>query len=65
LVSEIIGASAEAPKSSGASSTVNDFYEEANQRTTTASDDYEEAAPAPAKKAAKSAPSLDDLYNDL
>lgn len=65
LVSEIIGASAEAPKSSGTSSTVNDFYEEANQRTTTASDDYEEAAPAPAKKAAKSAPSLDDLYNDL
>jgi len=66
MVSEIIGSSADS-KTSSASTSVDDFYEQANSRTATASEDSEDEAPAkPAKTPTKkSAPSLDDLYNDL
>jgi hypothetical protein len=70
LVSEIIGSSSDSPSrasSSPASSTsVDDFYEEASSRSTTSVEEEKEEAPAKAAKPAKkSAPSLDDLYNDL
>ena len=66
MVSEIIGSSADS-KTSSASTSVDDFYEQANSRTATSSEDSEDEAPAkPAKTPTKkSAPSLDDLYNDL
>jgi hypothetical protein len=67
MVSEIIGTSSDSkPVSTTAS--VDSFYEDANSRTSTQeSNDTEDEAPAkPAKAPAKkSAPSLDDLYNDL
>jgi hypothetical protein len=71
IVSEIIGSSLDSkPSSSTSTSTVDDFYEQANTRTSTASSDEssfsEESASKPAKAATKkAAPSLDDLYNDL
>jgi len=66
MVSEIIGSSADS-KTSSASTSVDDFYEQANSRTATASEDSEDEAPAKPSKTPtkKSAPSLDDLYNDL
>jgi hypothetical protein len=67
MVSEIIGANSDSkPVSTPAS--VDSFYEDANNRTSTQeSNDSEDEAPAKASKAPakKSAPSLDDLYNDL
>ena len=66
MVSEIIGSSADS-KTSSAPTSVDDFYEQANSRTATASEDSEDEAPAKPSKTPtkKSAPSLDDLYNDL
>lgn len=68
IVSEIIGGSSDSKPSSGSgapsSNNVDSFFEEANDRSSTASND-----PAPAAsssgKSSKAAPSLDDLYNDL
>jgi hypothetical protein len=67
MVSEIIGTSSDS-KPVSAPASVDSFYEDANSRTSTQeSNDTEDEAPAkPAKAPAKkSAPSLDDLYNDL
>jgi len=64
LVSEIIG-SGSVDSKPASSNSVDNFYEEANQRTTTVSNDTEAEAPKSAPKASKAAPSLDDLYNDL
>jgi hypothetical protein len=64
LVSEIIG-SGSVDSKPASSNSVDNFYEEANQRTTTVSNDTEVEAPKSAPKASKAAPSLDDLYNDL
>jgi hypothetical protein len=65
IVSEIIGGSSDSKPSSSAGSTnnVESFFEEANDRTSTASN--EPAPAASTTKSSKSAPSLDDLYNDL
>ncbi len=66
IVSEIIGSSVDS-KSSPATS-VEDFYEQANTSQTTGyAEEEESSAPSKPAKAAtkKSAPSLDDLYNDL
>ncbi len=68
IVSEIIGSNSDSKSSSSNSSSVDDFYEQANNRTSTASavDFTEETSNKPAKTSSKkSAPSLDDLYNDL
>jgi hypothetical protein len=68
IVSEIIGSNSDSKSSSSNSSSVDDFYEQANNRTSTASavDFTEETSNKPAKASSKkSAPSLDDLYNDL
>lgn len=68
MVSEIIGASSDSKTSSAPSVSADDFYEQANSRSTTSTndDDVEEAPAKPAKSSPKkSAPSLDDLYNDL
>jgi hypothetical protein len=65
IVSEIIGGSSDSNPSPKAGSTnnVDSFFEEANDRSSTASSD---SAPAASTgKASKAAPSLDDLYNDL
>jgi hypothetical protein len=65
IVSEIIGGSSDSKPSPKAGSTnnVDSFFEEANDRSSTASSD---SAPAASTgKASKAAPSLDDLYNDL
>ncbi len=67
LVSEIIGSSSDSPSRPSAPATsVDDFYEEASSRSTTSVEEKEEA-PAKSSKTSpkKSAPSLDDLYNDL
>jgi hypothetical protein len=67
MVSEIIGANSDS-KPVSAPASVDSFYEDANNRTSTQeSNDSENEAPAKTAKAAtkKSAPSLDDLYNDL
>jgi len=67
MVSEIIGSSSDS-KPVSASASVDSFYEDANNRTSTQeTNDSENAAPAKEVKAPakKSAPSLDDLYNDL
>ena len=67
MVSEIIGSSSDS-KPVSAPASVDSFYEDANNRTSTQeSNDSEDEAPAKAAKAPakKSAPSLDDLYNDL
>jgi hypothetical protein len=67
MVSEIIGSSSDS-KSVSTPASVDSFYEDANNRTSTQeSNDSEDEAPAKATKAPakKSAPSLDDLYNDL
>lgn len=67
MVSEIIGSNSDS-KPVSASASVDSFYEDANNRTSTQeSNDSEDEAPAKAAKAPakKSAPSLDDLYNDL
>jgi len=65
IVSEIIGGSSDSKPSPKAGSTnnVDSFFEEANDRSSTASSD---SAPAASTgKTSKAAPSLDDLYNDL
>jgi hypothetical protein len=68
IVSEIIGGSSDSKPSvsSGSTNNVESFFEEANDRTSTASS--ETSAP-PTKsssgKNSKSAPSLEDLYKDL
>jgi len=67
MVSEIIGSSSDS-KPVSAPASVDSFYEDANNRTSTQeTNDSENAAPAKEVKAPakKSAPSLDDLYNDL
>jgi hypothetical protein len=67
LISEIVGTNSDSKSSdssSAATSSVDSFFEEANNRSTTAIED----APKEAKSSAKStkaSPSLDDLYNDL
>jgi hypothetical protein len=67
IVSEIVGANSDSKSSdssSAATSSVDSFFEEANSRSTTATED----APKETKSSAKStkaSPSLDDLYNDL
>jgi len=65
IVAEIIGGSSDSKPSSSAGSTnnVESFFEEANDRTSTASN--EPAPAASTTKTSKAAPSLDDLYNDL
>jgi hypothetical protein len=68
MVSEIIGASADSKSTSSASVSVDDLYEQASSRSTTSTEnDSVDEAPAKSAKPAskKSAPSLDDLYNDL
>lgn len=68
IVSEIIGGGVDSKSSVSSTSSVDDFYEQANSRTTTSNDDMLEttASNKSSKPAAKkSAPSLDDLYNDL
>lgn len=61
IVSEIIGSSVDS-KPSGAPVSVDDIYEEASSRTSVSSED---STPKESKPSKKSAPSLDDLYNDL
>lgn len=61
MVSEIIGSSVDS-KPSGAPVSVDDIYEEASSRTSVSSED---STPKESKPSKKSAPSLDDLYNDL
>ena len=68
MVSEIIGSSADSKSTSSASVSVDDLYEQASSRSTTSTEnDSVDEAPAKSAKPAskKSAPSLDDLYNDL
>jgi hypothetical protein len=68
MVSEIIGASADSKSTSSASVSVDDLYEQASSRSTTSTEnDSVDESPAKSAKPAskKSAPSLDDLYNDL
>ena len=68
IVSEIIGSGIDSKTSSAPSASVDEFYEQANSRSTTSSDDLvEETTSTKTSKPAakKSAPSLDDLYNDL
>jgi hypothetical protein len=65
IVSEIIGASSDSKPSpkAGSANNVDSFFEEANDRSSTASNDSAPAANT--GKTSKPAPSLDDLYNDL
>lgn len=65
LVAEIIGVSSDSKPSSGSSSSnnVDSFFESANDRSSTSSSDSAPAANT--TKTSKTAPSLDDLYNDL
>ncbi len=68
MVSDIIGSSSDSKTSSAPTVSADDFYEQANSRSTTSTtdDDVEEASTKPAKSSPKkSSPSLDDLYNDL
>ena len=67
IVSEIIGGDVDS-KTTSSSTSVDDYYDQANSRNTTSNDDLLETTSSsktskPATK--KSAPSLDDLYNDL
>ena len=67
LISEIVGTNSDSKSSdssSAATSSVDSFFEEANNRSTTAIEDAPKEAKSSAKSA-KASPSLDDLYNDL
>lgn len=65
LVSEIVGGNSDsksAPASSAPTNSVDSFFDEANDRTTTAT---EEKPKEEKVSKSKASPSLDDLYNDL
>lgn len=65
LISEIIGGNSDSKKSSSpTTSNVESFFDEASDRSSTASEDAPKQ-PKSTKSTKSSAPSLDDLYNDL